>query len=524
VSSSGLRGFSNSILEAPSQPGRLRIHPVLRDLAVTAATSAANFLAGLIVVAAVSRFYGVLLLGEYLLLRRVSAWLVPLVNLGLGVGLPRFVAYSHKSAPERQVEYFVAAFVSVVSSTLLLGSVLGLMPQMIDRLLFGGTQYSRLNSPLFLLLLGSVAYATVYGYYRGRLQMTWAAVIQLAIALTPLLALGALHWTTSVAMLSGVMGGLYLVVAIVFAIPLFSRFRFTSIRQLPERAVELLQYGALRVPGDMSAGALLAVSPIVAAHYLPLSQVSFLLVAGSVLAMATVSTEPLGLVFLSKISMLLAEQRGEESRAYLSHLMSAVVDISIFGAIQMIVFADVLMGAWLGASSLPGVPIVRITAVGIPFYLFYTALRSALDAGSQSPLNAQNTVTALLALLAFIFICVRWIPRVWLLQAFACSIVLAMSLLAYCTRRSLTKVFSITIQWSDSFVPILCALALGTIALVVRRLTAVTLLRLCGLELCFGLMFASVCFHSKTKWLQLLITLVVHRFTPAAGEITPAES
>ena len=503
---------------------RLPIHPVLRDLGVTAAASLMNFIAGLALVAILSRAAGPLLLGEYLLLRRVSFWLATLVNLGLGVGLPRYVAYSHKSSPERQLEYLCAAFISILSSTCLLGVVLFAMPQMVARLLFGGAQYSRLSLSLFPLLLGGAAYVMVYGYYRGCLAMKRAAVIQLAIALVPILAIGTLRWSTSIAVLSGAMGGLYLLVAILFAVPLFARCKLATLRKVPERARELLTYGVLRVPGDMSTSALLAVTPIIAAHLMPLSQVSFLLVAGSVLSMATVATEPLGVVFLSKISMLLAEGRAEESRGYLSRLMSATVDISVFGAVQLIVFADVLMRVWLGPSSLAGAPIVQIIGLGIPFYLFYTALRSAVDAGSVPPLNAQNTVTALIALVVFTVVSIELVPPQWLLRAFAVSIVLALAILSYCTRRSLTKVFSIRIGWSDSFIPIFCALSLGILAIMIRRFTPVSMFGLCGLELCFGLVFTGTCLLSKAKWMQLLITLALHRLGPATGDAPAAES
>jgi O-antigen/teichoic acid export membrane protein len=65
---------------------------VIRDLAVTAASSFTSFLAGLVLIAIFGHLLGSALLGEYLLLRRVAAWLLPLVHLGLGVAIPRYIA------------------------------------------------------------------------------------------------------------------------------------------------------------------------------------------------------------------------------------------------------------------------------------------------------------------------------------------------------------------------------------------------------------------------------------------------
>src|SRR5207245_4814644 len=122
------------------------------------------------------------------------------------------------------------------------------------------------------------------------------------------------------------------------------------------------------------------------------------------------SIVPIGLVFMSKLSMLLSNQRFSEVRAYLSHLVSATICISLFVAIQLMVFADVLVRAWIGPSLLQGTAIIRILLLGIPCYLFYTALRSAVDAGTIQPLNARNVLASLITLLLLIGLSIKMVP------------------------------------------------------------------------------------------------------------------
>src|SRR5882757_7397545 len=106
------------------QVKRMQVHPVVRDLAVTAAASFTTFIAGLVLVAIFGRLLGVTLLGEYLLLRRVAAWLQPLTQLGLGVALPRYIAYSMQRSPGSQMEYFLAAVACIVPFVSLVGVTL----------------------------------------------------------------------------------------------------------------------------------------------------------------------------------------------------------------------------------------------------------------------------------------------------------------------------------------------------------------------------------------------------------------
>jgi O-antigen/teichoic acid export membrane protein len=496
------------VLNNSPQVKRLRVHPIVRDLMVTAAASFTSFIAGLALISIFGRLLGVTLLGEYLLLRRVAAWLQPLTHLGLGVALPRYIAYSMKRSPGAQLEYFVAGVTCIVSFGAILGAVLCFARNPLGVLLFGSAQFARFTLPLFLLIFGGSMQAAVYGFYRGCLNMKRAGALQLCTAIVPITAAASLYRTRSVALIVSVIGCSVIGVAVAFAIPIVRELRWTAIRNLKTRALDLLKYGVSRIPGDLSTGGLLAIGPVCALHYMPVSRVSYLLVAVSMLTAASVSTEPLGLVFLSKISMMLAHDRLSDVQTYLSYLMSATVDMSLFLTIQLIVFADVLVRIWIGASLLEEISIIRIVLIGVPFYLFYTALRSAVDAGSIRPLNARNVMVSLIVLSILIVLGVKLVAREFLLHAIAVSLVLSFALLAYTTKMSLTKLYSVQVRWKESALPACCAVLLGGIGLAYHNTSNCLASRLAALELGFGLVFLGVCFCSGVRWVQLLRILV----------------
>ena len=502
------------------QAFRRQVHPVLRDLLVTGAASLTTFVAGLALISIFGRLLGATLLAEYLLLRRVAAWLQPLAHLGLGVALPRYVAYSTQQSPASGLGYFVAVTVCIAVFGSILGTILGFARKPLARLLFGNAELSRLMLPLFLLLLAGAAQVAVYGFYRGCLDMKRAGAISFCAALAPIISTATFFHSRSVVLIVSVMGSVVIGITGLFAIPILKEVSLhrSSLRNIPARARELLKYGLSRVPGDLSNGALLAVCPVVALHYMPVSRVSYLLVAISMLTAASISTEPLGLVFLSKISMMLAQGRLSDVHNYLSYLMSALVDVSIFMTLQLVVFVDVLLRAWIGPSFLEGIPIIRLLMIGIPFFMFYTGLRSAVDAGSVRPINARNIVLSLSVLLVLVALSTQLVPRELLLHAFAICLVLAFIVLAYATRSSLESLYTVRLHWKKSIIPVACAVVLGALGFVYHNISHDKLLPLAVLELMFTSAFLGLCFYSKVSWVRLLSSMLFrHEATQEAA-------
>jgi len=492
----------------------LQVHPIVRDLTVTAVACLANFASGLFVISLFGHLWGLALLGEYLLLRRVANWFQPLTHLGMGVALPRYIAYSISRSPGSAFEYFVASAACIVGFNSALGLLLYQARNSLSALLFGDAELSRLMAPLCILMLGMGAQAAVYGYYRGSLQMKRAGALQVVVAIAPLTAAITLYRLRSVPAVVSFAGCLILLIAAGFAIPILRNLHRHSFLNIRTRAAELLKYGLVRLPGDLSNGALLAIGPIVAMHFVPITVVSQLLIATAMLAALSVSTEPLGLVFLSKISMMLASGRKEDVRMYATCLAQAAIDISVFLSIQVLVFADILIRVWIGPRATNNMTVIRLVLIGVPFYLFYTGLRSVIDAGSIRPRNAINTIASLTALGLMISLSPWMVPRAFLVHAIALSLVVSLAILAFLTAASLSALYAVRLKWRESIIPIWSAFAFGAVALACRRWFSIHRFALGTLELLLGSAFLLACFRSGVPWARLVWKLLFPHQAP----------
>jgi O-antigen/teichoic acid export membrane protein len=112
-----------------SRPRRIRSHPLLLDLGFTSAAQISLFVSNLLIISLFARFLSATGLAEYLLLRRVVVWLQSGVQLGLMVGIPRYVAHE-AAAPEGKPEaYFAAGAACLGVFALSLGIILNLWPR-----------------------------------------------------------------------------------------------------------------------------------------------------------------------------------------------------------------------------------------------------------------------------------------------------------------------------------------------------------------------------------------------------------
>ena len=486
-----------------STHAKRRSRPVTWDLGLTMMTEFSVLVAGLALVSLIGRLLGPDSLGEYLLLRRVSAWLVAGVLLGIANALPRFVAYSvRKPESERRAYFLVAALclMTVVSTS---GVILYLGRYTFARWLFGSPELASLILPLVLCLEGMAAQTAVYGYYRGILAMGRANAIQFFhFALIPVVVVVLLYPTRSIPLIVGVTGILTVVAASLFAWPVVRWVAAEKLPNLKPFAAEMLWYGISRVPGDFGAAALFAIGPIVAAHYLPMKQVSYLLLGSSMLLVAGYTAGPLSTVLLSKFSMMLGQNQMDDVRQSLEYMMAAVIELSLFISVELIVFADALVHLWVGAQYTPAITLVRLLILAIPPYLFFMALRSGIDALTVKPLNALNVLVALACYLAVLATVLNTVPPAYLLDAIALSMIASMALLGMLTARTFRKLYSLRVPWGRCVPASAIGLLLGVFCLGGRWLLNFQggFIECSLMMLLSGGLFVASLFKLRTPW------------------------
>lgn len=498
-------------LAPPSQAVRRRLrinpHPLLKDLALTAGAEFGVLLAGLLVISMFGRLLGTVALGEYLLLRRVLTWLQSGAQLGLGVALPRYVAHSIADSEQRRRSYFFATFVVMLAFTTLVSTVLTADRFFFARLLFGKPGEAPLIPALGLLMIGLGAHVSVYGYFRGILAMGRANALQFwNLALVPLITVAALRRGHSVALIVGTMGIITLLTALVTAVPNVVKFLHSARTGLLLDTRQLLRYGITRVPGDFGHSALFAVAAIAASHYARLEALASLLLGLSILTAVSASAVPLGVVLLSKVTMMLAQSRTDEVRSGLVQFLAFALELPVFAAVQLIVFADVFVRAWVGPGFTPALWVIRIIMAAIPFYLFVRGLGSVIDATSVTAYNTRNALLVLAFFLAEVALAVEAAPRGSLLSYIAAAILCALLLFAWLTARTVRHLYGVKVEWSRSAMPLAVAGVLGIAACLLHWANGfrTSVFEVCMIEILLLGVFVAVLRRLRAPWVGSL--------------------
>jgi O-antigen/teichoic acid export membrane protein len=444
------------------------LHPVARDVLISGVTSVVVSCASLLVVSLVGRLGDPKAVAEYLLMRRVSAWILSGVLLGITMALPRYVAYA-VNQPRLQKNYFWAALGLGMAATSVVALVIDLGSSTFSRLLFGDREFKALIVPLSLLLLANGLHATVFGFYRGRLQMERANALQfLNFAAFPLAAVVVLWMRGSVASMFLALSLLILGSSALMAIPVF---REKSEPHVSWRGIstELLRYGIARIPGDLALGALFTLAPVVASHYIELPKLAPLLLGLGILNVLGTGANPLNQVLLSKVTMMLAENRMLEARTYIEHLLGASVEISFFICVQAVVFADVVIRVWVGPRYLSEMLLIRILLAAVPFYLLHTALRCVIDAASVTAYNTRNILVTCAVFMVVMFGEIRIVPAAHLLDSIAAAFLFGLGVLGWLTVKSLKHLYDVRFSWRSSAPSFVFASLLGVASFAFRR-------------------------------------------------------
>ncbi len=417
----------------------MRVSPFCKSLFLTFITEGAVLVSFFLFYKMIAANFGPEGVGEYSLVKRSSGMILTLLLLGLGVGLPRYIAM----ASERSVKiaYFrvgaaiaaLFAFAFLFAANLLKGDF--------AILFFGSVKYDYLVLPVSLYIAGLLLHSLVYSYFRGSLEAGKFNSLQIInLAIIPV---AVIFFTAGVRMETLIVAiGIAMLVCVIFFILFFIKGIFSDKRGANIGTYrELFAYSIPRCIGDFLYGILLALGPILAVHISSVGDAGYFSIGQSLLISLGSVIGPLGLVLLPKVSSLVAEGKNEIITDNLSDFVGAIIQCSMFICVQMIIFADIIILYWLGGGFLDAVASVRIILTAVVFYAFYNSTVSILNASRVKPLDMINVSIGLATfLLAFglLNIFKLFSPIIELSIAFAIS-VWVMGLRAYVLLRSLYR-------------------------------------------------------------------------------------
>lgn len=329
---------------------------------------------------------------EYAVARRVIVLLQPFTIMGLGVGLPRYLALAEgRGQSDRGSKYFWGTALCVGAFTTMLSSAFMIFPVWLSYLFFGNAEYRYLITPLLLMLLGMAAHLVLYAFLRGKLAVGWANRLQLINnGLVPLLVFSFSHGSAASFLRYLGLAWTATTVMMFLLMPISAQWK----NPLKE-ARELLNYGVRRVPGDFALMALLALPAIFAAHLAGIHQAGLVAFGLAIVNMIASVFAPIGIFLLPKVSRAIGGGHFQpiQREIVLIRRFTLVLSIGIVLLVELL--ASPLIRLYLGQSYLDARPLISVLVVGALPLAFYYTMRSAIDAVHFKAVNTLNLLLAL---------------------------------------------------------------------------------------------------------------------------------
>lgn len=368
---------------------KFKLRSFFKDIFLTFITEAIVLIAFFFIYRLIAKNFGPEGVGEYALIKRIIGLLQPLLLLGLGIGVPRYIAMS-RDEKERS-GYLKAGGLTIGLFILVFLIFINLFKESFAQIFFGTTNYANLVLPFSFFLAGLILHSLVYSYFRGRLLVTIFNILQIInLALVPIIILVCFRHISIEALITTI--GITTSVIVFIFLLLFSRDLFvrTEKWQLKKSLKELLYYSFPRFVASFVYAGLLSLGPIFATHFSSIQEAGYLSLSQSLLGAIGVTIAPLNLILLPKVSEMINQKRREEIKEALNYLIGAGVQCSIFISFQLIIFTDVIIKYWLGSEFLSASPVMRLVFISMIFYFFCGAVGNILEASKVKPINLIN--------------------------------------------------------------------------------------------------------------------------------------
>lgn len=348
-----------------------------KEYAPTLLTELAVMISQILAYKLAAHFLGRQGFSEYSLSRRTVTLIIPLVVIGLTVGLPRYLGFSNsRNDHQRANQYYGATLLLVGGTSLLCVLLINSFANTFAYLFFGDPSYGFLAFPLSVMILGLSLHTIVCSYYRGIMQLNRANLIQIVnLGIVPIAAFFLLGGSVRGVLLTlGLAWGAVACLGLVLT-P-FASISGTNLQVTKE----ILRYGIQRVPGDFIFMALFALPSTFTAHLSGVQSAGFVAFGMTVLSTIAAVFSPLGLVLLPKATGMLAGGSRRELRKHMGFILRGTIAASVLISLAVWAWIPNLIQLYLGQDFDQIVRIVRILIFGAIPLSVYLVLRTLVDA------------------------------------------------------------------------------------------------------------------------------------------------
>lgn len=390
--------------------------------APTFATEAVILVCSLITLRLAATTFGSIGFGEYSVARRAMSIVAFPLLLGLGIGIPRYVALSQvRSDPQdpNHVSYFIAGVaISLPLVTLFCLAVLSNRNLFIN-IFFGSDGLEELALPTAVATVGMYTHTLVYSYFRGRLAMRVANLFHL-VSLGGIPPCSIWLGGTSTSLSIMLMGCGWLATSAFFCIRIFtdSKHDVLSPRQLMKAAHDLLVYGLPRVPGELGLFGLFAIPTFIVARRQGVEAAGYFSYGVSLLQLFAALFSTIGILLLPSVSRLKAATHWRTIEDLVSKVLLGSLTLSTVLAATLAVILPQVTYTLMGPSFPVAVEQSRWMVVAAVPYVAYLVLRNPIDAVAVWPYNSVNvSITLIFTVICLIGLSSYMSPQICMFAA-----------------------------------------------------------------------------------------------------------
>lgn len=328
--------------------------------------------------------------------RRIIAFVGPILMMGVGVGLPRYMGVYFKY--KRDISILLTSGLLIVSIISIAWGLINLiLNNYITGILWGQTNHFTLslNLSVCLFLISISIWNVIHSYYRGKLLVIASGIILLGIeSVIPMLGFQLMKSLDQIYYLISIL----LIITAVTTIILILKKK----RVLPRLAVikKLLRYGVGRIPGDLALSLLVFLPSFFAVSFLSIEYAGIISFAGALLTLTTIPASAISFNILSRSAYLYINNK--------MLLRKEIEKILIGGAVYGIaayLFLKFMLGSliiwFMDISLLKHLAIMEYILLAIPPYLIFILLRSVIDGTETKAHNSKNLTISLLVFIVF---------------------------------------------------------------------------------------------------------------------------
>jgi O-antigen/teichoic acid export membrane protein len=380
-----------------------------KDYIITFATEFVVLISGILIFKLAANSLGADGFAAYSLCRRTLYVIYPVLLLGFGIGIPRFIAFACASSRSKSSDgYFLVGAIISGAVTATAVFVFQAFSKGISFIFFGDKIYEYLILPMNLMIMGIVIHSLCYSYFRGKLDMMKANALQLInLGVVPVAVFFFFGRSiTSILMLTGIA---WIACASGFFIYIMTRLH-PEPGNIRAQAKELVAYSLQRLPGDFGLAALVALPGTFAAHSAGLKEGGAVAFGYSLLSMVGTAFAPLGLILLPQASRMIANGDLHLVKAYSRKILALAIGFTGFGIMVFEIFNKKIIRLYLGAEFIEVAAITRPILIGALAYAIYVSVRSIIDAYYLKAMNTKNIIISLVVfiILAGLSLLVHW--------------------------------------------------------------------------------------------------------------------